>query len=105
MTREAKTTAETIEKVFFDFVSQYKRTPSRKEIVEILGIPGASLLEILGDASKNLSRTWALEKKERYMLGKLIIENDKSLHNLIGPISFLPVWSAQCKVMNRKNKS
>ena len=96
-----KITADIIESTFFNFVYENGRSPSRKEIVHETGTSGSMLLEILGEHSKNLEATWRLDEIERETLGQLINENDKSLHMIKGPISFLPVWSSQCRVMNK----
>ena len=97
-----KCTADTIQEAFFDFTYEYHRTPSRNEIVDLLGAPGSELIKVLGDSSDNLKRTWDLNEKERNMLGQLIIRADKSIHSLTDPICFLPAWCAECKVKNIK---
>jgi len=95
-------TAEKIEKTFFNFIIENGKAPSRKEIVSYFDMPGPALLEILGEFSKNLETTWRLNEMEREMLGKLIIDADKSLHTILSKVSFLPVWSSQCRVISRK---
>ena len=33
---------------------------------------------------------------------KALIDADKSLHTILSKVSFLPVWSSQCRVISRK---
>ena len=96
-----KPSAKQIESYFFDFMKKNGISPSRKEIVEAFGVPGEEILEILGPFSRNIEATWGLNLNERKMLTKIIMEHDESFQCLLKDVCFLPVWSAQCKVVSK----
>ena len=100
-----KLTSEQIESAFFEFVKEHKKAPSRKAMVDLLGVPGSEILNSLGRYSENLERVWGLNERELQYLGNQILENDVWAHTLTDEICFIPVWCAESKVMCRKGRS
>ena len=93
---------EEIEKAFFSFTLENGISPSRKDMVNLLGISGEEILENLGPFAKNLERAWVLNTEERIYLAGLIVESPSELHVIASNVSFLPVWASESKVVIKK---